>query len=210
MKVVCISDTHEKHEGLEVPDGDILIFAGDCSMVGSSEALHRFNEWLGKLPHEHKFWTYGNHEWTCDPNNRNYCSGYEKIITNGKQLNGNGAEVDGFKLWGSPMAPRFHGWAFGLEAYETFRYWRHIPENTDVLITHGPPRGIMDQNGIGEHCGCPNLTERVQQITTRVHVFGHIHTQYGVEERDGTRYVNASVLDDRYELVREAIVLEVD
>lgn len=209
MKIVCISDTHEKHDRLAVPDGDVLIFAGDCTMSGDAGQLQRFNAWLGALPHKHKLWVFGNHEWTCDPRNKHYISGHESLITAGLQLNGSGVTIEGVRFWGSPMAPRFHGWAFGLESYESFQYWRRVPDDTDVLVTHGPAREIMDQNIGGEHCGCPNLLERIEEVEPILHVFGHIHTRYGTESVGRTLFVNASVVDDSYDLVRPAVCVDI-
>jgi Icc-related predicted phosphoesterase len=214
MKIVALSDTHGQHRMVSVPDGDILIFSGDMTMGGEPWALNDFSEWLAALPHEHKLWTYGNHEWTCDPRNAHYVPGFDCIVQSGRRLgdhqSGTLVKVNGLRIWGSPVHPRFHGWAFGREkGSDIRRYWEQIPLDADVVVTHGPPQGILDANGAGEQCGCPALRDRLSAVRPAVHIFGHIHTRYGVEQRGATRFVNAALLDDKYELVREPIVLEV-
>jgi Icc-related predicted phosphoesterase len=116
-------------------------------------------------------------------------------------LNDSGATIEGIKFWGSPVTPFFHNWAFNRWPDEIKPHWDLIPEGIDVLITHGPPEGILDFTEYDrDHVGCPTLLEKVKQIKPKVHVFGHIHEARGKEEIDGTVFINASMVTLRYEL----------
>jgi hypothetical protein len=119
--------------------------------------------------------------------------------------------MDGVKFWGSPWQPEFCGWAFNLPRGEPLRRkWSCIPENTDILITHGPPSGIFDTNGMDERMGCEDLRRRVEVIRPKLHVFGHNHSGYGMNHRTlpGTTFINASTCNERYEPVHPAVEVE--
>ena len=146
MKIVCISDTHNYHHDVDVPDGDVLIHAGDFTLTGSLGEVVEFNEWLGTLDHTYKIIIAGNHD---------RCLGDRgtlglKIFTNGIYLERSGLDIDGIKFWGAPMTPAFRGMRGGLTFYtnndkEAKGVWRGMPKKLDVLITHGPPYGILDE-----------------------------------------------------------------
>jgi Icc-related predicted phosphoesterase len=111
------------------------------------------------------------------------------------------ATIEGINFLGSPITPYFHNWAFNRISNEIGKHWDMIPEGTDVLITHGPPKGILDFTHYDkEHVGCPLLREKVRMIKPKVHVFGHIHEARGIQEEDGTTFINASVVTLRYQL----------
>jgi len=86
--------------------------------------------------------------------------------------------------------------------------WAKIPKNLDILITHGPPFGILDRTTRGVNAGCPKLLEVVQIQTPRIHVFGHIHEGYGMREKDGTVFVNASLCNANYDLVNKPVTID--
>ena len=188
LKVVCTSDTHARHEKLEVPAGDIFIHAGDLCLMDGSE-VRRFNDWLGTLPHRHKFVIAGNHDFLFEQEGDIMGA----LLTNAVYLENAGAEAEGLLIWGSPISPEFAHLAFNRDrGAEIRRSWDCIPAKTDVLITHGPPRGILDRTLYDEHVGCDDLLAALKRVRPRMHVFGHIHEAYGVVEIDGTVYVNAS------------------
>jgi len=85
--------------------------------------------------------------------------------------------------------------------------WSNVPADTDVLITHSPPFGILDVVN-GEHVGCRDLARELKRIRPRLHIFGHIHQSYGRIDRDGTIYVNAALRDEEYKLVNQPIVVD--
>lgn len=205
MKFVLISDTHERHSQVRVPDGDVLIHAGDFTMLGEEEHIENFNHWLGKLPHKYKVVIPGNHELGWSPAKQALLTNATHVLIDQELM------IDGFKLYGSPYTPTFGGWAFMLPRGQSiYEKWLQIPHDTDVLITHGPPRGILDNTPSGELCGCSDLRYVVQGINPRLHVFGHIHNGYGVY-RDGisrTIFVNAAVVNEQYEPANKPITIE--
>ncbi|HEY6967785.1 MAG TPA: metallophosphatase domain-containing protein [Candidatus Angelobacter sp.] len=206
MKLVLISDTHEQHDAISVPDGDVLIHAGDFTYLGEAAAVKQFNHWLGRLPHKHKILICGNHELMFE---RDWAS-YAAMITNATLLNDSGVEINGLKFWGSPITPIFLYWAFMMDRSELAEHWKKIPADTDVLITHGPPIDILDKSHPARlGCGDGPLGARVQEIAPKLHVFGHIHGGYGVRLHGETQYVNASSVNEAYEPVNAPIVVEI-
>lgn len=205
MKIVCISDTHGKHQGLEVPEGDLLIHAGDVSRRGKAKEIHKFNDWLGTLSHPYKVVIAGNHDWLFEK----VPEEAEALITEAVYLNDSGVNIQGLYIWGSPISPTFYDWAFNRDRGEQIRkHWALIPDNTDILITHGPPKGILDKVFTGEEVGCEDLTEAVKRVRPKYHIFGHIHEAYGQAIHNGTHHINASVLNLRYQLENKAVVFE--
>lgn len=208
MRIVCISDTHSMHRQVVVPEGDLLIHAGDCLGVGTLEELADLNDWLGALPHRHKLLIAGNHDWCL----QDEPAEAEAMLTAVTYLRDRGATIAGLKFWGSPWTPVFFDWAFNRARGEPIaERWRLIPDDTDVLITHGPPYGILDQvmtGTRGESVGCEALRARVEEVRPRLHVFGHIHEGYGRQERDGCLYVNASTCLVSFKPLNPPIVID--
>jgi len=116
--------------------------------------------------------------------------------------------IMGLKFYGSPWQPRFCDWAFNLDPPALEKAWSKIPADTDILVTHGPPYGVLDRDGDKVHCGCRKLTERLKSIGPKVHVFGHIHEGYGWTEKNGTLYANASICNVRNVPEHEAFVID--
>ena len=203
MRIVVISDTHELHRELAVPPGDLLIHAGDITFFSKRPSMYRdFDLWLGRLHHRHKVVIPGNHDYRLEePSERS-------VITNAILFVDSGVEIEGIRIWGSPVTP-FYAGAFGMSrAADRRRHWSRIPEGLDILITHGPPLGILDCGpGSNHHEGCPALLEAVLEAKPRVHVFGHIHAGYGTARREGTLFINASIFGEDGGL-REPIVIE--
>jgi len=189
LRIVCVSDTHGKHRKTMIPDGHILLHAGDLTEHGKLDEVEDFNRWLGSLPHRHKIVIAGNHDFCFAE--RPYEA--RARITNALYLEDTATEVEGVKIYGSPWQPWFGGWAFNLpRGPELAAVWAKIPDDTDILITHGPPEGILDQNRRGDCCGCRDLLGRVLELRPRLHVFGHIHEAAGQLLIGDTTFVNAS------------------
>ncbi len=209
MRIVCISDTHNCNEQIKVPDGDILIHAGDATITGRVDEIVLFNSWFAKLPHRIKIFVAGNHDWLFETNN-NYARQLlsDEII----YLQDSSVEIEGLKFYGSPWQPRFFDWAFNLmRGAELAEKWKLIPDDMDILITHGPPNGILDEvprKYFVENTGCEELRKRVEQIKPKLHVFGHIHRGYGQTEQFGVKFVNASNCDESYEPTQQPIVID--
>jgi Icc-related predicted phosphoesterase len=191
LRLVLLSDTHELHREVEVPDGDILIHAGDFTMFSKSmSAIADFNIWLGELPHRHKILTYGNHEFFVETDQSR-----RSMLTNALVLCNEGVEIEGLRIWGSPVTPLYGG-AFGLSSAEDRkRLYARIPEDTDILVTHGPPFGILDSAPhSGLHSGCRELLDAVMRVRPKLHVFGHVHGAHGILQTNQTTFVNAALL----------------
>jgi Icc-related predicted phosphoesterase len=191
MRLVLLSDTHQLHREVDVPDGDILIHAGDFTLFSESmKAVADFNDWLGELPHRYKIVVPGNHEsfLESDPSERS-------LLSNATVLINEGIEIEGLRIWGSPVTPMYGG-AFGLSsAKDRKRLYAQIPLDTNVLISHGPPFGILDADPVsGLHQGCHELLDAVMWVRPKLHVFGHIHGASGVFQTEHTTFVNASRL----------------
>ena len=195
MKVVCISDTHNINESLRVPDGDLLIHAGDATAEGEAWEVARFAEWFRSLPHRHKIFVAGNHDWLFERDNAAARAMFEGV----HYLEDDSVMVEGLKIYGSPWTPQYkhYVWAYILDrGPQMARKWEMIPEDVDILVTHCPPEGILDASGSGESAGCAELLSRVLEVKPKLHVFGHMHPSHGVLERDGITFVNASISGD--------------
>lgn len=216
-KIVLISDTHSLHAGVKIPDGDILVHAGDLTMMGRMNEIAGAGLWLRSLPHTHKVVVAGNHDWMFQKN----LTMALQLLNNGISGEGQGkilyledgvAEVAGLKIYGSPWQPTFNDWAFNLDRGEAIKHkWDLIPEGLDILITHGPPIGILDQIDAqlgSEHLGCEELMAAVERAKPKVHVFGHIHGGYGQSRHANTLFVNAAICNEAYKPVNEPIVIE--
>jgi predicted phosphodiesterase len=220
MRIVCISDTHNRHEGIRVPDGDVLIHAGDGTGTGTFQEIAGFLCWMDGLPHRHKILIAGNHDWLFDREPdmaRNLLKDHQGIT----YLQDSGCEVGGLKFWGSPWQPWFMSWAFNLPRGLRMREkWNLIPFDTEVLVTHGPPHGVLDQvrkeppggwepdQDPPEHLGCEELRIRALSIRPRLHMFGHIHGGYGIRSDGHTTFVNASICDEDYHPVNPPVVMD--
>jgi len=210
LKIVCISDTHRKYHKIDIPDGDILIDAGDIGLEHySTNEIIKYNTWLGTLPHKHKIISPGNHDL--------YLESFPEIgslITNGKLLIDDFIIIDGVKFYASPWQPEFFDWAWNLprKSLAIVKKWAQIPDDTNVLITHGPPSGILDTiRPGGENIGCECLLKRIHELKKlQLHVFGHIHGGYGIEtdtDRQIT-FVNASICTEKYKPTNKPIIIE--
>jgi Icc-related predicted phosphoesterase len=208
-KIVCLSDTHNCREQISVPDGDVLIHAGDATIHGTIEEIVLFNEWFKKFPHPYKIFVAGNHDWLFEMNNRFARTLLDSSI---HYLQDSSIEIENLKIYGSPWQPRFYDWAFNLtRGAELAEKWSLIPEGTDVLITHGPPFGILDEVSgrySVENVGCEELRKRVEIVRPRLHVFGHIHCGYGTAKHFGVKFVNASNCDETYEPTNAPVIID--
>lgn len=216
MRLVVISDTHNRHKQIVLPEGDILIHCGDFTGQGRPSEIQAFAKWLKVQPFKYKLVVAGNHDLD-----------FEKYPVAAVQELGHGENgivylkdaaysIDGINFYGSPWTKKFHDWAFMKEDEDLKPIWDKIPLDTDVLITHGPPKFILDrtENDWGEgkdkfHCGPQSLTDAVRRIRPALHVFGHIHESYGQEESGGTKFGNAAICDLSYKVVNKPLVYEI-
>lgn len=208
MKFVFLSDTHSRHNEIPVPDGDCLIFCGDMSYKGELSEIQHFSLFLKRQPHKHKIVIAGNHDFSFEDERRHQA---EELIrsTGARYLNDSGTQVDGIKFWGSPIQPYFQNWAFNRERGEPIKkHWDLIPADTDILITHGPPKGILDKTKRDEVVGCKELLKKVLEIHPKIHAFGHIHEGYGTFKKNEITFINACNLNVLYQYTNPPIEWE--
>lgn len=223
MKVTCVSDLHGEYPDLE--GGDLLIVAGDLTAADTQNQHMEFLSWISAQPYRKKIWIAGNHD--------NYLIGTKFIPIKDlglEYLCDSGTEFEGLKIWGSPWTKNFTGQnpkckAFGLDLdVQMMEKWQLIPPDTDILITHTPPFGVLDRsNRHSRRFGCPKLADKlINMHGLELHVFGHIHGGYGNQHQAyygmspwdenptpmGHLSVNASIMDEDYEPVNKPITIE--
>lgn len=208
MITVChISDTHNQHSKIKVPYADILIHSGDATSRGYRGEIEAFAQWFRSQPHMIKIFVAGNHDWDfeTDPNQaqRSFYGDSPADGSDGLYYLNNSSctvNVDGTELvvYGSPWTPYFHGWAFNAHPQDIQAIWQKIPNRVDFVVTHGPPKGILDLTADGLNVGCPFLDYELQLRKPKMHFFGHIHEAFGTLERDGVLYSNGACLNRRY------------
>ncbi|MGH9368132.1 MAG: metallophosphatase domain-containing protein [Thermoanaerobaculia bacterium] len=207
VRVVCLSDTHNCQGRFEVPEGDLLVHAGDLTGRGTVPEVAAASRWLASLPHPHKIVVAGNHDFLFERE----APLARSLVTGAVYLEDSGVGAAGLSIWGSPWQPWFYDWAFNLPRGPALREkWARIPEGLDILVTHGPPAGILDVTAAGEAAGCEELADRLASMRRppRLHVFGHIHEGYGVVRAPRTTFVNASVCDVAYRPINRPIVID--
>ena len=210
-KIWHISDTHTYHNLLTVPENiDIVIFSGDCSNprdpYNNEPEVRQFIDWYKELPIKHKIYVAGNHD-----------SSIEKKLVTKEDFEGNGIwylenswiNIEGLKIFGSPYTPNFGNWSFMKDRNKLERMWKDaIHVDTDIVITHGPPKGILDKSenrdGLMECCGDKSLLNKILEIQPKYHLFGHIHNCDGIINAGmqklsicDTFFSNGSVVTDR-------------
>jgi len=189
MDITIISDTHGLHNQLQLSEGMVLVHTGDITEYGTEEEVIEFLDWFSRQPFSYKIFIGGNHDLFLESSTK--AEKRKLIPSNTIYLQNSGTEIHGFRFWGSPFTPWLLGMAFNARAgNEIQRVWRKIPSAIDVLITHGPPKGILDA-GMGDD----GLNLRVGKIKPKVHCFGHIHGHAGSESQDGITYINAAMVD---------------
>lgn len=189
MRLILMSDTHLRHTDLQVPDGDVLIHCGDAGVWGKEKEYIKFEEWSQTLPHKDKFFVPGNHDFLFE---RDF--GFAKtLIPSWTVLLDELVPIHGELLFASPWTPEFFNWAFMKSREELWDVWKRIPQETTILITHGPPYGIMDQTRTGEYAGDKALRERIKELPNlKLHAFGHIHEGRGEQVIGPVRFINAA------------------
>jgi Icc-related predicted phosphoesterase len=224
MKITFISDTHSKHKFLDgdLTGGDLLIHAGDISSMGYNYEIKDFCEWFNSIDnYTHKVFIAGNHDWGFIDREPFYVhrsvlipKPTEDVLIDNpgiKYLRDELYNVEGVNVYGSPWQPEFYDWAFNLprKGEELKRRWANIPDNTDILVTHGPAYGYVDKVlGRYDNLGCELLIQRIKQIKPKIHVCGHIHSGRNLLFDNGTLYINASVLNERYEYNYKPITID--
>ena len=224
MRITVISDTHTKH-GLipltDLPGGDLLIHAGDIMNSGyNKNDILDFCTWFHSLEqYDKKIFIAGNHDRMFE----NHPEGVEELLNIYLDIDYLQDEAydlydldtdTSTQIYGSPWQPEFYSWAFNLpkNGIELAGKWEAIPDNTDILITHGPAYDTLDTvvGRFWDNLGCNLLAERIAVVKPKIHVCGHIHSGYGYEFKNGTHFFNAAVLDEQYEYTQKPMTFDWD
>jgi len=198
MRILHISDTHNCHELLQyLPAADLIIHSGDAAVAGHSKEVTNFLVWLSKLNYKHKIFVAGNHD-DCLHEAKSI---KEYLPPNLYYLCNNCITIEGIKFWGIPY--------FTMDDVNGLcpHFMSQIPTDTDVLITHRPPFGILDKTD--NSYGCIHLLQAVQKVQPRYHLFGHVHGAYGIQKSKTTTFVNASLLTEKHELTNKPFLFEI-
>lgn len=225
LKIAAVSDCHGMLDQVKMPEADILLIAGDYApnfhSRGETDDARRqlewvkgpFNRFLKSLPYKKVVVVSGNHDWL------HYVKEVRTTARHAIEavyLEDEMKEVEGLKIYGSPWQPWFWDWAFNFDRMDPLtgygqakQVWSKIPNGIDILVTHGPPLNILDLAPGDRRVGCPILRDRVLQVKPKLHVFGHIHMSYGVDEVEGVRFGNVALCNEQYKPVHPIQVFEV-
>lgn len=221
VRITMLSDTHTKHHQIspeDMPGGDLIIHAGDLMNSGHRESeITDFLDWFDSLDqYQSSVFIAGNHDRLFEdwPGITDLISNRRSIyLKDSTFIYVNKDKTQGCKIYGSPWQPEFYDWAFNLpRGGEDLREkWFWIPDDTEILITHGPPQGHLDTSGPpynNPDLGCELLRERVDEFKPKIHVFGHIHGGYGYKYHNGTHFINAAILNERYTYTNKPITFD--
>lgn len=217
-KVLCLSDTHGKEKAFitQIQDlqCDMLLHAGDITSMGYRQEVIQFLDWYSSFNHiDFKGFLGGNHDWFLQESPEEFEETLKDYPTL-TYLHHRSVEVEGFKLWGSNYSPFFNDWAFNVRRGEPARaLWDLIPEDTNILVVHGPMYGVLDYvEHTKEHVGCKDLRDRIGQLPDlQLFISGHIHGSYSPTPtvlKSGIQVVNASLLNEQYRPVNKPILVE--
>lgn len=224
IRIWAISDTHCKHLWLDIPDPkdiDMVIHAGDAGghrdLSHNDGEMREFLQWYENLPYKYKIYVPGNHDTSVQAKFHDF-KDYPSII----KLEHESVEIEGVKIFGSPHTPSFgSGWSYNVPRHKLDMYWEVIPKDTNIIVTHGPPKGVLDYTAINSvsftQCGCKALLNHVLRVNPKYHIFGHLHDEPNVLNcgrfkpnilKNKTEFVNASVMSREYKVVNNGIYLE--
>lgn len=223
IKIACLSDTHTQLERVQIPPCDLILHAGDFSYRGE---MPEIKAELKILANKAKYAgaratviTPGNHDWAFVWHEQDFKDECRKLGLT--LLIHEPFEFEGFKIFGSPYTPEFFDWAYNVpRGPKLAAKWAQIPDDTNILITHGPPHMILDRIpdryvragsiNPSAHVGCEDLGRRLSELSNlKLHVWGHIHHSYGQVTVDNVQYVNASCCNEAYKPKNPVIVVEV-
>lgn len=206
MRIVFLSDTHNQLHHIKVPDGDLLVHCGDATNLGTIKEVSQFYYDLTQLPHKHKVVIAGNHDFLYE---RQPALARSMVPPGVTYLQDEQIVIEGFIIYGSPFTLEFCEWAFNMDRHDgtPAEKWAQIPDKVDILVTHGPPKGILDRL-FYQRLGDQDLMDRVMKIRPKIHAFGHIHYSYGEKMFDGIHFVNAASCGEQYRPDNPPIVVD--
>lgn len=192
-RVTVISDTHCRHDELHLPAGDLLIHCGDMFNLSDrgSQQIVSMDKWFGQQKFELILCTGGNHDRQLESE----LGRRSQPFQNAHFLKDEVVEFRGLQIFGAPWVPDLRTHAFFRDRQGLTTAWSQIPTDVDILITHTPPKGILDISSRGKSLGCPLLADRLGRISPRVHCFGHVHASAGRRQVGETLFINAASYD---------------
>ncbi|KAM3133384.1 hypothetical protein pb186bvf_014545 [Paramecium bursaria] len=222
LQIVCISDTHGSI--IPLPEGDILIHCGDFTNVGEGPEIVKFANWMKSLKNQfkHIIVIAGNHDMVLDideqerlkprmRSQKQYDSKeYIQILKEScTYLVNESIIVEGIKIWGSPYSLEFCNWGFQIFPEHAAKLWAQIDQDSDIVVTHGPPKGFGDKVCYNnQNVGDIDLLNRILNIKPKYHLFGHIHEGYGQWEYEGINFINCSINTFKYKPTNKPIVIQ--
>ena len=206
MKIVSMSCSHLVELNNPIPEGDVFIHAGDFCNTGCMNDVMVFSRFLANLPHKYKIIVPGNHDRIFEYHLRDVSEMLFENSTNSMALLiDDFININGVIFYGSPWQLPFNNWAFNLPEDQLKEKFAAIKKNTNVLITHSPPYGILDL-----HLGSKELLNKVKEVKPKYHLFGHIHEDGGrTYENKSTTFANICVLDETYKEKSPCFVFEI-
>ena len=197
MKILHISDTHGCHRRLhDLPQADIVVHSGDFTMNGSEQEALDFMNWFCDLPYLQKIFICGNHDECL------YGATIDGLDGNVHYLCNSGIEIEGLKFYGIPM---FMG---DCITDRQTRHYANIPDDTDILITHTPPFGILDFDD-NINYGSEELLSRISVVRPRLNLFGHIHARHGIKVFNGITFSNGAIMNADYSNLEKPNFIEI-
>jgi len=210
LRIFHFGDTHSYHDLLKVPKAiDIMIFSGDCSNVkdpyNNESEVRAFIDWYASQKSTYKIFVAGNHD-----------TSIEKNLVKARDFKDNGVIylendfiiIEDLKIWGSPFSPIFGDWSFMRSRDKMDKLWKHIPQDTDILVTHSPPKTVLDlsytREGKLEFCGCSNLMKHIERVKPKLHCFGHIHNFKDIKNAGTTKVANLDTIFSNGSVVTDA------
>ena len=212
IKIIVTGCTHNRQPVIQ--PCDVFIHVGDFTEHGTVSELARFKLYLDTIPAKYIILVPGNHDrlLETEPKTRNLFSNYHLLINQELRIYDLESEIN---LWGSPDTAPWDNWAFNTNDEQRKKIVNRIPTNTEILLTHGPPKGILDQTQDNQNAGCQYLLERLQNdYSIHYHFFAHIHEAYGyysfienIYDRKIKMY-NVSLMNAQYQPFNPPITIE--
>jgi hypothetical protein len=214
-KLVIFGCSHSLHENIKMPAGDVLICTGDFLNGNEEYELIVFLKWLESQPFDNKILIAGNHDSFFQ-----LWPGLAKQLIKDfapsvNYLEDSGCEIKGIKFWGAPWTPTFKNWFHMRDrGADIKRHWDFIPDDTDVLITHGPAWHILDEAEDGSKVGCYDLKNALYRVRPKLFCHSHVHYSYGTKDlvySDNTKTIciNASLLGKENKEIRAPFIIDI-
>ena len=207
MKITVISDTHNLHRRFNQLEGDVLIHCGDMFNLWDKDPsqIAELDEWFSQQKFDLILCTGGNHDHALEDYIQQNANPFKHAVF----LQDASYQYKGVNFYGAPWVPDLSSHAFYQSSRDLVTKWSKIPVETDVLITHTPPSGILDRSSRGLELGCEFLSRELIRVAPKLHCVGHVHASPGMLKQGRTTYINASSVNSQIELVRKPLVFEI-